>query len=201
MIGDRCYATALVDEELWRSLAALEPAHEVAWVHGCVLEHGHRGDHRALAYRAGALSYWLQWDEGHGPRISTTDRPDPLAREARPRGDPSGQPQHLERPTMAGHSSTAAAEPAGSTNSGSQAEALWAIAAALQRLADVIVGALNPAEHLGVIQLAATSVRDERSAASGEALQQYSIICSLGHRSTDSSFWQGRRLWIRRRHR
>jgi hypothetical protein len=101
---------------------------------------------------------------------------------------------------MAPHSSTAAAEP-GSKNSGSQAEALCAIAAALQRLADVIVGALNPAEHLGVIQLAATSVRDERSAASGEALQQYSIICSLGHRSTDSSFWQGRRLWIRRRHR
>ena len=86
MIGDRCYATTLVDEELWRSLAALEPAHEVAWVHGCVLEHGHRGDHRALAYRAGPLSYWLQWDEGRTPRISTTDRPDPVAREARPRG-------------------------------------------------------------------------------------------------------------------
>jgi hypothetical protein len=149
VIGDRCYATALVDEELWRSLAALEPAHEVAWVHGCVLEHGHRGDHRALAYRAGPLSYWLQWDEGRMPRISTTDRPDPVAREARPRGKPSGQPQHLERPTMAEHSSTAAAEPAGSTNSGSQAEALWAIAAALERLADVIVGALNPAEAPG----------------------------------------------------
>ena len=70
----------LLDEELWRSLAALDRADEVPWVHGCVLEHGHRGDHRALAYRAGALSYWLQWDEGHGPRFSTTDRPDPLER-------------------------------------------------------------------------------------------------------------------------
>jgi hypothetical protein len=90
VIGDRCYATALIDEELWRSLAALDRADEVPWVHGCVLEHGHRGDHRALAYRAGALSYWLQWDEGHGPRISTTDRPDPLEREARPRGEPWG---------------------------------------------------------------------------------------------------------------
>ena len=106
------------------------------------------GDHGALAYRAGPLSYWLQWDEGHGPRISTTDRPNPLAREARPRGEPWGPPQHAERPTMAEHSSTAAAEP-GSKNSGSQAEALWAIAAALERLADVIVGALNPAEAPG----------------------------------------------------
>ena len=58
---------------------------------------------------------------------------------------------------MAGHSSTAAAEPAGSKNSGSQAEALWAIAAALELgLADVIAGALNPAKHPGVMQLAAT---------------------------------------------
>jgi hypothetical protein len=138
----------LLNEELWRSLAALDPADEVAWAHGCVLEHGHRGDHRALAYRAGALSYWLQWDEGRTPRISTTDRPDPVAREARPRGEPWGQPQHAERPTMAEHSSTVAAEP-GSTNSGSQAEALWAIAAALERLADVIVGALNPAQAPG----------------------------------------------------
>jgi hypothetical protein len=149
VIGDRCYATVLLDEELWRSLAALDPAHEVAWVHGCELEHGHRGDHHALAYRAGLLSYWLQWDERHIPRISTTDRPDPLAREVSPRGEPRGQPQHAERPTMAEHSSTAAAEPAVSKNSGSQAEALWAIAAALERLADVIVGALNSAEAPG----------------------------------------------------
>ena len=94
VIGDRCYATVLLDEELWRSLAALDPAHEVAWVHGCELEHGHRGDHHALAYRAGLLSYRLQWD-------------------------------------------------------GSQAEALWAIAAALESLADVIAGALNPVEASG----------------------------------------------------
>src|ERR1700752_3308890 len=42
-----------------------------------------------------------------------------------------------------------AAEPPGSQNSGSQAEAQWAIAAALERLADVIVAALNPAEATG----------------------------------------------------
>jgi hypothetical protein len=149
VIGDRCYATVLLDEELWRWLAALDPAHDVAWVHGCELEHDHRGDHHALAYRAGPLSYWLQWDERHIPRISTTDRPDPLAREASPRGEPWGQPQHAERPTPAEHSSTTAAEPAGSKNSGSQAEALWAIAATLERLADVIVGALNPTEASG----------------------------------------------------
>jgi len=59
---------------------------------------------------------------------------------------------------MAEHSSTAAAEPR-SKNSGSQAEALRAIAAALQRLADVIVGALNPAEAPG----RHTAGRDKRS--------------------------------------
>jgi hypothetical protein len=149
VIGDRCYATVLLDEELWRSLAARDLAHEVAWVHGCALEHGHRGDHRALAYRAGPLSYWLQWDERRRPRISTTGGPDPHARKASPRSEPSGQPQDADRPTLAKHTSTGAAKPPGPTNSGSQAEALWAIAAALERLADVIVGALNPAEASG----------------------------------------------------
>ena len=139
MIGDRCYSTVLLDEKLWRSLAELDVAHEVAWVHGCVLEHGHRGDHHALACRAGPLSYWLQWDEMCAPRISTTDRPHPLAQEASPLGEPSGQPQHAGT----------AAEAAGSRNSASQAEALWAIAAALEHLAGVIVVALNPAEATG----------------------------------------------------
>jgi hypothetical protein len=141
VIGDRCFATVLLDEELWRSLAALDDAHEVAWVHGCVLEHGHPGDHQALAYRAGPNSYWLQWDEGHRPRISTADRPVPRV--------PSGQPQHAERSTPAKHSSTTAPEPPTPKNSASQAEALWAIAAALEHLADVIVGALNSAEATG----------------------------------------------------
>ena len=36
-----------------------------------------------------------------------------------------------------------------SKNSGSQTDALWAIAAALERLADVIVGAANPYETPG----------------------------------------------------
>jgi hypothetical protein len=148
VIGDRCFATVLLDAELWRSLAALDVAHDVAWVHGCVLEHGHRGDHHALAYRAGPITYWLRWDDGRRPRISTTDWPDRHAREAST-GAPSGQPQHAERLTRAEHSSTGAAEPPGPKNSGSQAEALWAIAAALEHLADVIVGALNPAEATG----------------------------------------------------
>ena len=102
-----------------------------------------------LPIRETRPSYWLHWDGTRTPRISTTDRPDPLAREAGPQGEPSVQPQHPDRPTPAKHSSTAAAEPPGSKNSGSRAEALWAIAVALERLADVIVGALNPAETTG----------------------------------------------------
>jgi hypothetical protein len=149
VIGDRCYATALLDEELWRSVAALDGPQELAWVHGCALEHGHRGDHQALVYRAGPLSYWLQWGESGRARISTTDQPNPLAREASPRREPSGKPQQAERPTPANHLWAPSAEPPGSQSSGSQAEAQWAIAAALERLADVIVAAFNPAETTG----------------------------------------------------
>jgi hypothetical protein len=149
VMGDRCYATVVLDEELRRSMAARDLTHEVSWVHRCALEHGHLGDHRAPAYRDGPLSYWLRWDETCRPGISTTDGPDPHARMASPRGAPSGEPQHADRPTRAEHTATTAAEPAGSTATGSQAEALWAIAAALERLADVIVGALNPAEASG----------------------------------------------------
>ena len=95
------------------------------------------------------LKDWLQWEESGRARISTTDQPDPLAREASPRGEPSGQPEQAKRPTAANHSWAAAAELPRSQNSGSQAEAQWAIAAALERLADVIVAALNPAEPTG----------------------------------------------------
>lgn len=64
-------------------------------------------------------------------------------------GERSGQPEQAERATPANHSWAAAAEPPGSQHSGSEAEAQWAVAAALERPADVIVAALHPAEATG----------------------------------------------------
>jgi hypothetical protein len=107
------------------------------------------------------LKDWLQWEESGRARISTTDQPDRLAREASPRAERFGQPEQAKRPTPGNDSWAAAAEPPRSQNSGSQAEALWAIAAALERLADVIFAALNPAEATGRHAAGRTSDRDE----------------------------------------
>jgi hypothetical protein len=133
---DPCYATVLLDDGLWRSLSAVDGAPEVTWVYGCALEHGHRGDHQALIYHIAGEGYWAQWDESGRPRISTTDQSHATGPEPGPRGEP---PDHLGRitpPTTAADSLAAVAvKPPGSPKSASEAEALWAIAAALERLA------------------------------------------------------------------
>lgn len=127
----------MLDEELWRSLAALGADHQVAWVHGCTLEHGHDGDHRALAYRGGGQDYWVRWDEKRRPRLDTAgDTAPPQPRQATP---PPITPASAPEPDP--------------PHSASRADALWAIAAALERLADVIAAAFNapdrPGRHSG----------------------------------------------------
>lgn len=124
----------MLDEELWRSLAAIGGDHQVAWVHGCALERGHGGDHRALAYRAGVQGYWVQWDESRKPRLDTVgDAPQPR----------QPQPRQPAPPT------TGPALPASASQSASRGDALWAIAAALERLADVIAAAFDSNEDPG----------------------------------------------------
>jgi hypothetical protein len=144
-----CYGTVLLDEGLRRSLSAVDGAHEVAWVYRCALEHGHVGDHHALVYHAGGQSYWTQWDESGRPRISTTDQPHAPG----PEPGFGEQPDHLGGtipPTTAADSLAATAvNPPGSPKPGSQDEALWAIAAALERLADVIAAAPNSGGDTG----------------------------------------------------
>jgi hypothetical protein len=43
-----CYGSVLLDNELWQTLTATN-GRDVPWVHGCVLNHGHGGDHGAPA--------------------------------------------------------------------------------------------------------------------------------------------------------
>ena len=148
MSADRCFATVMLDEDLWRSLVALGGEHQVPWVHGCMLEHGHGGDHRAPAYRAGALVYWLEWDERGKPRVNTAVESAASGWLARPRVGPPDQPRPPAPPTVA-DDSAAASEQLDSPKSVSTADALWAIAAALEHLADVIANAFNSTEEGG----------------------------------------------------
>jgi hypothetical protein len=139
----------MLDEELWQSLAAIGADHQVAWVHGCILEHGHRGDHRALAYRAGAQHYWVQWGEARKPRLNRDVEATPPGRQDRPPIEPPTQPLQAAPPTITHASPPSASAQADSPNSLSRADALWAIAAALERLADVIAAAFDSTENRG----------------------------------------------------
>jgi hypothetical protein len=138
--GDRCYATVLLDEEVRRSLIALIGEDEIAWVHGCILENGHRGDHLAQPHGARALNCRVQWHDGGQAHIGTTE------------GDigsavkPPDWEARAQSPTTASYPTAPAAPAPEPATSGSQAEALWAIAAALQHLADVIAAALGAAD-------------------------------------------------------
>ena len=127
----------MLDEELWNSLAAVGGQHP-AWVQGCTLEHGHDGDHRAPPYRAGRHAHWVQWDDRKKPRLATAVWAPPR-RNARPPAQPRDQRRQAAAPTTQDPAS-----PSERPNpSRSQADALWAIAEAIQRLADVIGAALN----------------------------------------------------------
>ncbi len=137
MSGDRCYATVLLDAEVRRSLIALIGEDDVAWVHGCVLENGHRGDHLAQPQGARALNCWVQWHDGGQAHISTMGRDIGSAVEP-----PDSEARALSAITASYATAAAAPQPEPAT-SGSQAEALWAIAAALRHLADVIAAALG----------------------------------------------------------
>jgi hypothetical protein len=147
--ADRCFATVMLDEELWKSLVAIGGQHRAAWVHGCVLEHGHGGEHRALAYRAGVQVYWVQWGESRKPRLNTAVESAPPGQNARPPVEPSDRPRQAPPPTIAPAFPASPSEQLDSPKSMSQADALWAIAAALERLADVIAAAFNSTENQG----------------------------------------------------
>ena len=133
--GGGCYGSVLLDDELWQSLTAMI-GRDVPWVHGCVLDHGHDGDHGApMNQMDGEPQQWLRWPDGAPARLDRVES-SPPGRHSKPPQEPSDQPPPP--------SSTATGAPAhpfsgvGSSATDSQIPALWAIAAAIERLADVI---------------------------------------------------------------
>lgn len=150
MSADGCFATVLIDDELWRSLVAFDGQHPAAWVHGCALEHDHGGDHRSPPYRAGGQVYWVQWDESRKPRLITAAEPTPPGRNAHTQVEPPDQARPSPRPATAHAFRASVPEPEqpDGPKSTSQTDALWAIAAA-ERIADAIAGAFNSGESRG----------------------------------------------------
>lgn len=128
-----CYGSVLLDDELWQSLTALN-GHDVPWVHGCVLEHGHDGDHGAPAYHEdGKPQQWLRWRHTGPARLERVDPSLP--------GRHSGPVSSVPDPD---HPSDVESSPVDS-----QVEALRAIAAAIDRLADAVIDLRKPPRDNG----------------------------------------------------
>ncbi|RDH77745.1 hypothetical protein DVS77_15400 [Mycolicibacterium moriokaense] len=138
--GNGCYGSVLLDNELWQSLAALN-GHDVGWVQGCVLEDGHDGDHGAPAFISdGQPQQWLRWRHTGPARIQQVDPAPPGRHSAEERQAPEVQAAE----PIAAASPAANSQASTSQASGSQDEALWAIAAAIDRLAKAIADLRNP---------------------------------------------------------
>ncbi len=173
MDADRCRATVTLDEPLRRSLASWSGRTALAHVHGCVLRGGHHGKHRAMANPEDERC-WFRWDDT-GFRLGIAD-----ASHRAPWGGQHQSPRHADFAARSSHAGSAA----GTTNlttppprrgrhaadanapyrapqPRSPTEALWAIAAALQRLADFIAAAS-----------ASTILRP------GETVKCYEPVCS-----------------------
>jgi hypothetical protein len=136
--GGGCYGSVLLDNELWQSLTAMN-GHDVPWVYGCVLDHGHDADHGAPAYHVdGEPQQWLRWPDTGPTRLERVE-PSAPGRHSKPQGSPPYQPSPPPRSTTASGSPAHRRGGVGVPATGSEAEALWAIAAAVERLADAIV--------------------------------------------------------------
>ncbi len=129
--GD-CFGSVLLHDELWRSLASLN-GQSVPWVHGCGLENGHHGDHGAPVDQVeGEPQQWIRWANAGPARLERVEPSSP-GRHTRPLESPTdASPQPVENSRADRSGETVLPGP------GSQSEALWAIAAALERLADVV---------------------------------------------------------------
>jgi len=81
--GGCCYGSVLLDNTLWQSLTAMN-GRDVPWVHGCVLDHGHDGDHGAPAYPLDEEpQQWLRWPDKGPVRLEAVE-PSPPARHSSP---------------------------------------------------------------------------------------------------------------------
>lgn len=152
--ADRCAATVRLHGSLRRSLAAAGGGQVGTWQY-CVLQRGHDGAHQAPAYRHGAARGWLGWDES-GFRVGGTHplpsglrrvrptRPNSTAA-ARARREASHSPQAAPGVAAAVRAGGWDTPRPGSAEPDHRTAALWAIAAAVNRLADMMA----TADHRG----------------------------------------------------
>jgi hypothetical protein len=78
-----CFGSVLLDNELWQSLTSMN-GRSVPWVHSCVLDHGHDGDHGAPAYHVdGEPKHWLRWPDTGPVRLAPVE-PSPPGRHSKP---------------------------------------------------------------------------------------------------------------------
>jgi hypothetical protein len=132
----RCDATVWLHGPLERSLTGAAGGLPVPPLHRCALKPGHRGRHHALADAHGARRCWFHWDEGGfhiGAAIATTSRDERDIHSAR---------ANRQRPpwTIAVESDPPTIPCKVLPNPGHD-EAIWALAAAVKRLGDVIAEA------------------------------------------------------------
>jgi hypothetical protein len=157
---DRCGATVTLHDPLRRSFGTWLGGKQVAPVHSCVLQGGHHGEHLAAADPDGGQC-WFRWDDS-GVRLAGAGPP------LKQGGGIAGSPRHARcsarsngasasasttiptaQPQIRGLHAADASAPDGSPESRSPTEALWALATALGRLADVIAAASAPTNSNG----------------------------------------------------
>ena len=145
--ADRCAAVVRLHGSLQRSLAAAGGRRVGIWQH-CVLRRDHEGAHLAAAYQHGAAPGWLGWDDSgfrvggtsplpSGPRRMSPTRTNSAAarRDRRFAARSTRAAPGVAAGVRAGASDTSRP---GSSERDDRTAALWAIAAAVNRLADMI---------------------------------------------------------------
>jgi len=145
--GGGCYGSVLLDNGLRQSLTAMNGS-DVPWVHGCVLDRSHDGDHGSPADQVdGGPQHWLRWPDSGPARLERVEL-SPPGRHSRSLGAP---PPNRARPppTTSGATARRPGE-VGLPASRSHTGALWAIAAALERLADAIARLGNQPRDNGI---------------------------------------------------
>jgi hypothetical protein len=144
--GATCPASVILHEPLRRSLLVAAGGHRVPPACRCTLSYGHPGAHQGLAYDTGRRRGWFRWDEW-GFRLGShaeppnqrprPDRPEPGPGLGRAPVDPTtptpAAPLAADRPYAGG-----ADHPHATPEPSSLAQALRTVAAALERLAEVI---------------------------------------------------------------
>jgi len=149
--GATCPASVILHEPLRRSLLVAAGGHVVPPKCRCTLSDGHPGAHQGLAYDTGRWRGWCRWDEWGfrlGGRAEPHDqsrrpgRSEPGPRLGRVPVDPTTRkpaaPLAADRPYAGG-----AGHPQATPEPASLTQTLRTVAAALERLADVIAAEHN----------------------------------------------------------